>query len=237
MRTIWLMVSTMAIANLLALAGFAGWLAASGRLSRERLHAMREVFALTIVEQHAHEEEERAALELQAKAEAEQARVGLAPMTSEHQIKLAESVTEVAQRRHARMQREANDLRDSIASERAELDRRRAEFERRVEEFEARRNEILAEEGSRQFQKAVELYRSLKPPIARAMMASLVREGEIDVVVSYLNALPTRTSAKIVAEFQKEDAALAAELLERIREQGTAFEFAGVTTGVEDQQP
>ncbi len=50
MRSAWNTVSFLAVVHLLALGMFAGWLGYTQRLDRERLNAVRDLFALTTVE-------------------------------------------------------------------------------------------------------------------------------------------------------------------------------------------
>ena len=50
MKRVWTIISILAVANLLALGGFVGWLKTSGRLNKERMQQLRELFAPTIAE-------------------------------------------------------------------------------------------------------------------------------------------------------------------------------------------
>jgi hypothetical protein len=50
-----------------------------------------------------------------------------------------------------------------------------------------------------------------------------------DQVVAYLNAMEDRTRTKIITEFQKQDPALAAELLERLRTRATLAAGSGIS--------
>lgn len=225
MRTIWILVSTLAVANLLALIGFGAWLGATGRFSPERLHAVREIFAHTVAHSDAQERARILQAEAEAEEAAEQSRVGTPPITAEQRLMLTSAQIDVTTQHQQRVQRETADLIATLLQERAELERQRAEFQAQVQEFNARREAIIAQEGSDQFQKTVSLYNALKPAQAHSMMRSLIEHGEVDQVVAYLNALQSRTAAKIIAEFQKDSPTLAADLLERLRQRGT--EFAG----------
>ena len=51
MKTLWNVLAFMAVVNLLAMAGFVGWLWQSQRLSVDRLEQVRELLKLTIPEQ------------------------------------------------------------------------------------------------------------------------------------------------------------------------------------------
>ena len=226
MRTIWTILSTLAVANLLALAGFIAWLGTSDRLNRERVLAVRDVFKTTVTaEEKVKADEEKQRL-IDAKAAEEQARVGQPPLSSDQQIVLADAVTQVAARQQQRLEREASDLTRTLAEEREALQQQREAFKKSVEEFEQRRAQILEQDGDAQFTKTVKLYQSLKAPVAKAMLTTLVRGGAIEDVVAYLNAMQARKASAIIGEFEKDDPAMAADLLERIKKRGTEFDFA-----------
>lgn len=223
MRSLWIAFSTVAVANLLALAGFVGWLSMSGRLNAERVERVRAVLAKTIAQERAEAEASVAQARAAEAAAAEAARVGTPPLTAEQRLERSSAASEVEAQRERRVQRETADLINTLMRERADLDRERAEFQARIEAFEAMRRAVAEEAGSEQFQRTVQLYQSVRPDGAKRMMASLIAAGRTDQVVAYLNALPTRVASKIVAEFEKEDAKLAADLLERLRRRGTGI--------------
>ncbi len=51
MKRIWTIISILALANVLAIGGFVGWLQTSGRLNKDRMQRLRELFAPTITEE------------------------------------------------------------------------------------------------------------------------------------------------------------------------------------------
>jgi hypothetical protein len=221
LRSLWIILSTLAVANLFALAGFVAWLAAGDRLSRERVESVRAVFASTVSDEQARLRRERAAEEAARAAAEEAARIGAPPLTADRKLEQDAARDEAASQQARRVQRETSDLINTLMQERAELDRQREIFQREVDAFNRMRAAIAQQEGSEQFQKAVALYQLVKPAEARAMMQSLIRKGETDQVVSYLDAIQPRTASRIITEFQNEDPDLAADLLERLRVRGT----------------
>ena len=50
MRSLWIIITTLALANFLAVLGVVAWLGGTGRLSNERLHIVRELFKTTVEE-------------------------------------------------------------------------------------------------------------------------------------------------------------------------------------------
>lgn len=221
MRSIWIIISTLAVANLIALAGFAGWLKATDRVSPERIEQVRTIFAATLAEeQAARSVQEREAQEAQAAMD-DAARSAVPPLTAEQKLANKAAAVDAAELQDRRMQRDTANLINTLIKERQQLDRDRAEFQAQVVEFSAMRERIAKDEGSEQFQKAVALYQTLKAEQARSMMGTLIAQGEVDQVVAYLNALPARNSSKILGAFEADDPKLAADLLERLRTRGT----------------
>jgi flagellar motility protein MotE (MotC chaperone) len=218
MRSLWIIVTTVALANFLAVVALLAWLAGTGRLSNERLHAVREVFKTTVAEEEAAKklaEAERAQAEAAA---AQEAFMREPPTPAEGEVADQTAVGTAAQQDISRLSREADDLRRTFAREIAHIERAREQLRKEREEFDALRARIAALEGSEQFEKAVRLYESLKPKQAKDLLQELIDDGEVEQAVSYLNAMQIRTASKIIAEF--DDAALAATLLERVRTRG-----------------
>jgi hypothetical protein len=221
-KSLWTTVCVLALANLFAILGFAGWLHTSGRLNRERFDRVRELFAVTVAAEQSVADQKAADEKLAQQAAEAAAKVGTPPLTAEQRLESGATRDEAASQHAQRVQRETADLIKTLLQEREELERDRAAFDKQVAEFNSMRERIAKEEGSEQFGKAVSLYQSLKAEQAQSMMSSLIKEGKTDQVVSYLDALAPRNSSKIIAEFQKKDPALAADLLERLRTRGNA---------------
>lgn len=221
-RSLWIAFSTLAVANLLALGGFFGWLNATDRLNRDRVQQIRQILAVTISAEQAEKQKQEAEAQAAAVKAAEEAKVGQTPLTAEQRLDGAAAKEEIETQNNRRVQRETADLLSTLVREREELDRQRAEFQQQVDAFAAMRKKIAEEEGSEQFQKAVQVYQSVKSSEARSMMSALIASNQKEQVVAYLDALSPRISSKIIAEFEKEDPALASDLIERLRNRGTA---------------
>lgn len=216
-RSTWTVITTLALANLLAIIGFTLWLVASGRISGERLEHIRTVFAERLEDEAARLEAEAAeAAEAEAAAqEAEAAR--MIPISSGDRLAMQSQYDSVMQQSLERTRRALEDMRRTIELERSKLDEDMAEFERERDAFNAMRNRIAEIEGDEQFRKALTLYQSLQPKTAADTLKELYDQGEVDQVVAYLNAMESRKASKIVAQF---DPPVAADLLERLRTRG-----------------
>lgn len=232
MKTIWSIVSALAVGHLLALAGFGGWLVATERLDTERVRAIREMIQETIPEQQHREEveaeREKTAAEAARQAQAEAEDNGI-PLMADGVVRAKIEASEMDMQRLNRMRRLVADLQESVRFEREALVADREAFEQQKQEYEAERQRIAQIEGAEQFQTALRVYEGLRPEAAQNMLAQLLegaaeaggskQRGE-ELVVAYLNAMQDRQRNKIMAEFEEEDPALAAGLLERLRTRG-----------------
>jgi len=214
-RTLWNVLAALAVLNLLALLGLAGWAYASGRLDADRLQAVREALT-TPADQPSEAERAKQATTPETQQEAKTDGRAI-PVSSAERLIVQQELQEVAQQRLERSRRAVEDLRRTLEKEWQQLDEEIAEFERRKEAFEQMRRRIEQLEGDEQFKKTLRLYESVKPDEAAAMLMTLHEQGQTQRVVAYLDAMQTRKASKIIEEFEP---ALAADLLERLRTRG-----------------
>lgn len=218
MKGVWILISTLALANFLAMVGLVGWLKATDRIDSSRIATVRDMFSTTVSEERAAADAVKAAEEAAARKQEEAAIAGAPPLSASEAMG-TERVQSEQQRQHVeRLRREVEDLQRSLARERDELDDQWGQLRAERAAFQAMREQLAALEGSAQFERALRLYESLKPEQTQALMQELITAGNIEQVVSYLNAMQTRTASKVLAEF--EDPRVAADLLERLRTRG-----------------
>lgn len=218
MKGVWILISTLALANFLAMAGLVGWLKATDRIDSSRIATVRDMFSTTVTEERAAADAVKAAEEAAARKQEEAAIAGTPPLSAAEAMG-TERVLSEQQRQHVeRLRREVEDLQRSLARERDELDDQWGQLRAERAAFQAMREQLAALEGSAQFERALRLYESLKPEQTQALLQELITAGNIEQVVSYLNAMQTRTASKVLAEF--EDPRVAADLLERLRTRG-----------------
>lgn len=241
MKTLWNALAVIAIAHLLALVGLLGWLGLEGRLNTDRVEAIRGVLAETADEEQARlDEEARLAAEALEAAGASEGESR--PVSAEEQVREQNVITQMDAQISERTRREAQDLRAGITRERDAVRREREELDRLIANFERMRQRIAEVEGSAQFQKALSVLRGLRPGDAVTLLKESITaaagdadSGQMLTVISYLDALPDRQRAKIMNEFVKQDPALAAELLERLRTKGVP-ELDGAEPDADSQQ-
>lgn len=217
LKALFLAISTLAIAHFIALIGFAAWLQQGDRLNMARVNEIREIFALTITaEQAAIAKLERLASDEQAAADAAAIEAN-PPVPTANKMSLIVDLDDLNLITGERLHKEGEDLRRTIAREMAQSESSRKALAEEQAEFLRLREEIMKNEGSAQFKKALQRYEGLKADTARDVFQTLIDQGETDQVVAYLNAMQPRNSSKIIGKFPPE---VAADLLERIRRRG-----------------
>jgi hypothetical protein len=228
MKFLWRILSIVAVANLLALLAFVGWLKISDRLDQGRVREVRELFTKTGAQRKAEAAEAQAKAEADEKLAAERGRAGTVPVTASETLDLKIQLSELDQARLEAMRREVSILQDTLRRERKVLDADRAAFAKERDDFGKARQVVAQTEGSAQFKKALATYEGLKPDKAKLALKQLidtkpapgVAGGGIDQAVAYLNAMQERSRTKIIDEFLKDDPKVANDLLERLRTRG-----------------
>lgn len=236
MRIAWSALAVVAVANLLALAGFVGWLVHSERIDAHRLRTIREMLAETVREQAAREQEVAEAI---AAAEAAREPDPQMAISTAEMLGVRMELGRVDTLREERLRRDAQALRESLAQQERVLRQREEALRRERDAFEAERERIERVEGSQQFAKAVKVLEGLRPAEAAEMLRATIdgreaggEQGDLAGIagaVEYLNAMRERGRLKVMGEIARQDPELAAELLERLRTRGLAAADAGVT--------
>jgi hypothetical protein len=255
MKTVWTVLSVLAIANLIALAGLLGWLAKSDRLNMDRVRAVREAIIKPIAQ-------EKSELDLKAKAEdasraqaQAEAKASKPPLTAAEKLQARIEATELDRQRLERLKREVSDLQKQLATDRARLERERTAFATEKKAFEDSVASTTVASSDAQFQKTLKVLVGQKPQQAVTLLMQMLAapapaidlnmvpvangatladpaapqsthtEQGMATVVGYLDAMSDKPRGKIMEALTKTDPKLAADLLERLRTRG---EFARV---------
>ncbi len=227
MKAIWNILAVMAIVNILAIGGGVMWLKSTGRLSRERLTAVRAAFVKSVAEEEA---AKAAAADEAKKKEAEKAqadKMAQPPITATE--KIAEQRLQEDQRLQVllRQQQELDNLRSGLMAQVAKLEEREKKLDADKKAFAAERKKIAETDGEKQFQVALSTLEGQKSKDAKDVLKALWDQKQSDQVVAYLAKMEDGKRSKVMAEFVKADAALAAELLERLRTRGVVVPQTG----------
>src|ERR1043165_2032649 len=118
MKFLWNLLAVLAIANVLGLLAFVGWLRSSDRLDRERLHEIRTVLTKTVAQRKAEDAAVVAKAEQDKAAAAEQAKVGTLPVTAAESLDLKIQLSQTDQARLEGMRHDVAILQDTLRRER-----------------------------------------------------------------------------------------------------------------------
>jgi len=229
MKTIWNIVSFLAVVHLLALLMFTGWLWHTDRLDGDRLADLRALFGPTIPETLAAAEQQRQEAEARFQQQVEQARRDDPPLPASTRVERLSAARQDQDRaeHHLELVRrqlllQFDNAAQQLESERDALNAQKQDFEQGMDTDQQRRYR-------EQLTKAVKLLESLPPKQAKQKIVELVQSGKSDQAVVYLDAMNQRAAGKVLAEFKTDqESKLATELLERIRTLGLRSAEAGV---------
>ena len=224
MRAIASIVVLLVAVHLLAATGGVVWLAASGRLSGERLREAAELFRPTLAEA-ARAEADAAVLEgetLRAQRDLTRlASVSDGPQPLEERLAEKLSGEQLVLHRLERMREERGAIGTRLLQDRAWVDAKLAEVRQRERAVLARLEAERARRADAGFLQAVATFTALPAKQAKAVAQALLEEGKSDEVVAYLEAMPLRNRAAVLKAFKAPaEAATAAMLVERLRTAG-----------------
>jgi len=224
MRIVWNAVSVLMMLHVAGAAGFAGWLYADGRLNKERLDELVEMFSLTVEKEQAQEQQ---AKELAQQAEqraielAHMESVADGPATVNELLADRQQRSDIADAKLDHLKRVVEDLQRRVRLEREALQQQVAELEAEREQFEAFKEQELAKINDVKFQRAVSTLEQLKPKQGKEMFKQMLASGKEEEVVDYLEHMQLRKAAAILKEFKAQDEiAMATTLLEDLRQRG-----------------
>lgn len=227
MKTLWSVLSVIAIANLLALLGIVGYLKMSDRLDAQRVRELRQLFNETGSQRKAKEEEAKSQAEKDAAAEKENAKKGTAPVTAGDALEFKLQQSQVDLARIESLKRDVQVLQETLARQKKALDDDRATLDKERRDFDQAREVVRKNEGDVQFKKALATLEGLKADKAKSTLQTLIDQKQVDQVVSYLNAMQERSRTKVIDEFIKADPKVATDLLERLRTRGVSVAGVG----------
>ncbi len=227
MKTLWSILSVIALANLLALTGIVGYLKMTDRLDGQRVRELRQLFAETGSQRKAREEEAKSKAEQDAAAAKESAKKGTAPVTAGDALDIKVQQSQVDLTRMEALKRDVQVLQETLARGKQALSEERAALNKEKKNFELARNIVRKNKNDAQFKKSLATIEGLKADKAKTALQTLIDLKQVDQVVSYLNAMQERTRTKVIDEFIKADPKVATDLLERLRTRG----YSAVGTG------
>jgi hypothetical protein len=229
MKSMWNVVSFLAVVNLLALTIVGIWLWKSHRLDGARLADIRELLAVPVHAAQGEHTQSLREIEQQRLLEAEQMRKDRPPTDSASQIQRTILIATQEDQARRRLADERRTLLDELALATANVDEERAQFEREREAWDNAVRGDRTQKSDEQFMQAVRQYEQAPPKQGKRMIMELVMMGQVEQAVAYLDAMNARAAGKILKEFKTdEEIKLATELLEKLRTFGSKPSEQGV---------
>jgi len=233
MRTLVTAFTLVVVVNLIAAAAFAGWLGASGRLSKERVQQTVDTYRVTVAAQQEQDAEVQQALEEQEAREEQALRmeqVAGGPLTPEQVLDSLHEVDAYYDQIIKRREAEVAAMQQQIDTTRRLVDERFAQLESEREAFAALRDRWVEQSRDEDFQQAVSMLEGVPPKQAKMILQELLDQGEEDQVVAYLAAMDPRKANGVLKEFkQPAEVVQAARLIEQVRvRSGQALQEVGL---------
>ena len=228
MKTLWNVVSFLAVVHLLALIMFGAWLWQTDRLDGDRIGELRSMLATTIPEARATSAQaQRDAQALRERQELE-ARMADPPLPSTARIDQLAEARQDSRRTDRHLENVRRQLLQQYELASQQLEQERRDLDTQQEGLQEGLAAAEAQRSDTQLTKAVKLLESLPPKLAKLRIVELVNGGRTDQAVVYLNTMNQRAAGKVMAEFKSDaENKLATELLERIRRLGLRQPEAG----------
>lgn len=217
MKTIWNILSFLAVVHLLALVMFVAWLWHSDRLDGERVQQVREMFSMTIPKAQVAAKQAQVRAEAELDQQREKAFHDDPPFSSAATIELSSQITRHTDQEIRRLENAKKKRLAELADAQRAFEEREAESKARVEAWEKTAAADRKRSEDEQFAKAVRLLESQQPKQAKAIIVELVSTGKMDQAVAYINAMDERKSRKLLGAFKSPvEQKLATQLLEQL---------------------
>lgn len=218
MKTMLKLVLVLAVANLVGIAGFAGWLVGSGRMDADRLARLRTMLSETVGEEKARLARESREAEENAIAAIEQQRLLEVPMARTDQIVSAERFQERAALALRALEDERRRMEADLAGREQAVTEREEALVERQRDWERSIADAKERATDEQFRKAVRLLEAAPPKQSKDWIMELIRTDRTDMAVTYLDAMNQAKSAALLKAFKDdEEVVVATDLLERLR--------------------
>jgi len=230
MRTLWNVISFLAVVHLLALLMVVAWLWQSGHITKDRVQQTRELFALTEPEAQAVAAKRAADEQAQAEQRVLDERQANPPADSASQITQISMVRVQEQQTRQRLQDEKAALLEQLAAATLKVNENQSSLAAERVGWETAVQADRTRKTDEQFLQTVRQYEQVPPKQGKRMLMELVSQKEIDQAVAYLDSMNVRAAAKIIKEFKTDsEIALATDLLERLRSFGVNAPEASAT--------
>ena len=224
MKMLWNVIVGFILINLLAAAGFVGWMYIDGRINRDRIETVVDTFKLTIDQEKMQQANADAVKADAIKQQQQQARLestAKGPVTLDERLDNEQQMSEVAKARIQLLNEQNKALREEMDRFQSDFSTREAKLESDRAAFEKWIQDESNKTKDENFLQVVSLYEKQPPKQTKLAFQTLMGEGETGQVVDYLAAMSGRKAAAVLTEFKAPaEVAQAAQLLEQLRMRG-----------------
>ncbi|MBL1218262.1 MAG: hypothetical protein D8M59_12295 [Planctomycetes bacterium] len=222
MKAMWTAISILCVAHMLALVGTLGYLAGTGRLSRPRVEAVRDVFVMTVADQQAQEEQAAEEARTLAEEQARLARLDDANLGVEHRINRLQKQEELLRGKLTRAEADRKQLELALEQRLRDLEQASAQLQEERDLFRKELDRQAKLRSDEQFQKTISILKGLPSEQLKAELDVYMARDETEWVVDIIDALDKRTAQKLFEEYESPaDLEVAADLLVRLKERGS----------------
>lgn len=223
MKSLWTIISVLAVMHILGLIGSVGWLVASGRLDTDRAQSIKDMLKTTVAEQKALEEEQSNAKGAgEGDTNADQTVPVNIPKSAKQQIEEDQKQHEIMLLQLERTRKEVSQLQRNLELAQIKIKKERAENLKIKDSLEKQLADIKAQRDEEGFKKVIELYESLPSKAVKQVFVQLIEQGKQPQVVDYLEAMDNRKAAGVLKEFKNQtEVTYVVELTEMLRQRGS----------------
>lgn len=223
MKSLWTIISVLAVLHILGLVGSVGWLVASGRLDTTRAQSIKDMLKTTVAEQKALEAEQAETTgDGGATTNANQTVPVNIPKSAKQQIEEDQKQHKVMLLQLERTRQEVQQLQRNLELAQIKIKKERAENLKIKESLEKQLADIKEQKDEEGFKKVIELYESLPAKAVKQVFVQLIEQGKQPQVVDYLEAMDNRKAAGVLKEFKNQtEVTYVVELTELLRQRGS----------------
>ena len=228
MKTLWITLSALAIANLLAVAGFLMWLKSSDRLDRGRLEQVRQIISKPIAIEKAEKEAEAKKVEAEKKSAEEAAKASRPPLTASEALAARLEAGEIDRQRIEALRSAIRALQDPLKAEREALTDEKRKLQQEQAAFKAQvasRDALLVDQ---QFKKTLGVLEALKPTEAKSLLMEILKGTEPSTAAEQASAgsltanTPTQAAPGALASISSEGMERAVDYLNAMQARARA---------------
>lgn len=200
--------------NFIAIAGGVGWMVAGKKLDREKVLAIKEIVFPKPVEAKPTSQPVEADPTTQPLMRLEDLLTKTSGRSATERVDFMRDAFQAQMLQMDRRELELKSLQRQIEAAKDQLAKDRAAYEAEKKGLDAREQQVTLQASDKGFQDSLALYTKMPPKQTKSIFMTL----DDPTVMSYLQAMPQPTAAKIIKEFKSaEETARITKIMEQMR--------------------